>query len=1198
MDIRGHVFSQTQIKASPTLKVQPVVDLRQADVLTDNQGVLAQGAKNILVKVDDKKVIQLKFNVGADGITRQDFLAAVRTAIANADGSLEQVALKKALGDVYTTVMGAQHVDIANPDELVQKVQSLDARFSQLKQKQTQNVTGSLTTTVTRDHRATHLKHAPIVHKGSAKQADGIPFAEQRQYKLGKLFPAMKEHHLLKSYGLLVAKSQLPIESQGGLRQANLSSTQYLRDFHKEADTVFSAALTAAKAKGKIPDVQAPNDQRLLINSPMALAKITDLLGGLKGQVFDGDPVIREIAPGLCALDYKLKAGPVDPAFMEKTQPGEVLGKVLDTIGATPSTYIAQKYLTDADKIFSEVLKVAKDRGAIPDIHPSHNQRQLFTSTMTMAKLEEVLGAAKANVFEGEPVIREIPPDLCALDYKLKAEPLAEAFMEQTEPTKVLAEVFKTIGATPSIDAALPANDDTVDNKAAMDNLLTRHTMTDLGELAEKDTGVGAMAAAAIHLVQGLEGAITDEHKQNPLLANSLQQIGNLMEVMAVSAEHPEQFAKAINFLMEELEVVLAITKPYGAADYTDSIKAVQAERLPALAGMGHGVTQQAIGYASSGMDALSTAFAAARKLSATSVEQFVDDPQHNLNYFEVPELLHGGQLSADNQPIMTAALNPSTPSAAVNLDALADKVKKNITDHHHNPTTLILDITIEKNKEELNTLLGKFKDELEAGTLNIILCKSYQKYGSLGTGKLMAGNVTVINNGDIKFKACTDFVTESSTKLGNLSESGGKLQQEESQLMTHVLKHAHGDEIRLIKDAAKKAKFIDDFCFPATGGDPPHVAGLPFVLRPGTSQKLKDLQIDLRDSFSFMNTSYLDFNGRINPGHESESRMVEQFYALGYCKTQTPEIALLSKLKLEDGLNKINFLCIPNHQQHLDALANVPLDILKTNTPEQILGHETLIALGPPNQELRDFVVAYAKFRGNPPLTRNPQETFTKVLTDLKGKSQLPPDVILANIRKYQPSISASFLHFFTATNNPPLGPTKTYVTNTYTALINNNFSGAMGSEAVTPTTRATIMREWAALALVPPTDAAIDLLAAHTDDMPAHARLSVLDTVVPNAYFDTVAVTEPQKKLLNSAIKDAPIREVLGLVDTLIAKGEKAKANALLSIVETQALDVNSHFNIHKGLLEPDVRAPQDHDKDLSAKLQALRQRITLLP
>jgi len=613
--------------------------------------------------------------------------------------------------------------------------------------------------------------------------------------------------------------------------------------------------------------------------------------------------------------------------------------------------------------------------------------------------------------------------------------------------------------------------------------------------------------------------------------------------------------------------------------------------------------------------------------------------------------------------------LNPSTPNAAVNLNALADKVKRNISDSGHDPTTLVLDVTIEKNKDELNDLLSQFKTELENGKLNIILCKSYQKYGSLGTGKLMAGNITVINNGDEKFSNCTKFVQDASEKLGNLSESAGKLQQEESQLMTHILKHASGDELLLIQDAAQKAKFIDQFCFPAGITDPQHVDGLPFVLRDGASPQMKLLQIDLRDSFSFLNTSYLDFNGRINPGHESEARMVEQFYALGQASTLNHAF---NKDDLTLKLNKLDLLCFPNYELHLATLSEGSIsETIKTGDLSQIK-----TALGNPadDSELMKFASLFHSLRG---VNQTPQEVCDAALTDLMGRSPLQNSEVLNNIRKFQPSIAASFLHLLTATSPQSLNdPT---VINAYQSLIASNFSRG-GSDAVSPSTRITIIREWASVALQTPTEQSIALLTAHTGDIPPHQRLSSLENIVKNDYFKTDHITPSQKELIESAIKDAPIREVLSLVNSLITKHQeiqqrliqdlqkkgqdlaliypntdeerftqltarlntgnlaeaidiinhqflagdapvqpamgmqfknlrkfliasqsleshKEKANALLSVIEEQAVDTHSQFNIHRGLFEADVRAPQMHEKDLSARLAGLRQSLNLL-
>ena len=72
---------------------------------------------------------------------------------------------------------------------------------------------------------------------------------------------------------------------------------------------------------------------------------------------------------------------------------------------------------------------------------------------------------------------------------------------------------------------------------------------------------------------------------------------------------------------------------------------------------------------------------------------------------------------------------------------------------------TLLLDGTLEFDDTIGFRLLIELKPEIESGQLNVIIFKSLQKFASLGTGKFKAGNITIVNNGDPKFKPCSDYI-------------------------------------------------------------------------------------------------------------------------------------------------------------------------------------------------------------------------------------------------------------------------------------------------------------------------------------------------------------------------------------------------------------------------------------------------------
>ncbi|MGW4641770.1 hypothetical protein ACWEN6_24845 [Sphaerisporangium sp. NPDC004334] len=123
----------------------------------------------------------------------------------------------------------------------------------------------------------------------------------------------------------------------------------------------------------------------------------------------------------------------------------------------------------------------------------------------------------------------------------------------------------------------------------------------------------------------------------------------------------------------------------------------------------------------------------------------------------------------------------------------------------------------------------------------------------------------------------------------------------DEAQLVIHMLRHGHRDELALVRHAAGNAEFVDEFCWPIDPKDrklgSSYVEGIPLLLRGAPTGRVDKLfetlaMIDRRDSFSFLRTSYVGGipgpYARINTGHESRESMVEYFYAFGHLATST----------------------------------------------------------------------------------------------------------------------------------------------------------------------------------------------------------------------------------------------------------------------------------------------------------------------
>jgi hypothetical protein len=117
---------------------------------------------------------------------------------------------------------------------------------------------------------------------------------------------------------------------------------------------------------------------------------------------------------------------------------------------------------------------------------------------------------------------------------------------------------------------------------------------------------------------------------------------------------------------------------------------------------------------------------------------------------------------------------------------------------------TLIIDETIAYEAEEdpCVQFIKALENEILSGSLNIMMCKSFQKFSSLGTSKVKLGNLTIINND------CQKFAPVKAYFDANL-ETSARESSDELQMVTHHLKYNVSNEILLVQAIRKQVKFI-----------------------------------------------------------------------------------------------------------------------------------------------------------------------------------------------------------------------------------------------------------------------------------------------------------------------------------------------------------------------------------------------------
>ena len=506
--------------------------------------------------------------------------------------------------------------------------------------------------------------------------------------------------------------------------------------------------------------------------------------------------------------------------------------------------------------------------------------------------------------------------------------------------------VLRELGATPSayqlwelVDAGRtpPPPDYTADTLADLVELVTGSAFAHLQEISHGKGELAPVCAMVEHLVLGLTDKLGPD-RYDALTANALGSLSRLLDIVVEHEENPSVAMRAVDFMMDEIGIVVAVAKYYTWTDYRTTMRRVLLDRAPGIAKLVGESIELESHLMTSGMDALGTALYIA--LSSRGHDQ-VSRSTEEIDYYETAELLgklKKGDTVTPREDVLIAALNPSTPYIAPAPDALVSGVLRSLKKREKDdaPFALIIDTTIEVapkpgGKTQLDVVLDGLKDAIADGALEVFLCKSFQKYASLGTGKVAAGDLTVLTaKGNL-----ASAYTQAEALLQDLDLD--LIRHDEAQLVVHMLRHGHRDELELVRSAARNAKFVDEFCWPIDPTDltqgAPYVEGIPLLLRATPTGDVdalfkKLVLIDRRDSFSFLRTSYVgeipSVGGvpghyvRSNPGHEPKAAMVEFFYAFGHLATGRLPGAT------DPGSTKVDLAALTARQveEHLSALA------------------------------------------------------------------------------------------------------------------------------------------------------------------------------------------------------------------------------------------------------------------------------------
>lgn len=401
-------------------------------------------------------------------------------------------------------------------------------------------------------------------------------------------------------------------------------------------------------------------------------------------------------------------------------------------------------------------------------------------------------------------------------------------------------------------------------------------------------------------LVQGIVKSIPSEvlvKDPSGLTQQCLAMINTVVMLMYTYRDNFERLNQLYDILIEELSTLLMYHGNLHNYNYRKELTHIYEERCSVLRKSAD--IKQDHFLCASGMSALATAITSLDALSKKPVSVYTTTGV----YFESSMLASSLNLVESKKPTknIVSILNSSSPPEGPSVEEIIQMVKSQVLNlsKKEDFVNLILDITIELDtpeKNKLNSLLEGLKTELELGQVNIMLCKSLQKYSLLGTSKVMAGDICIINNQDEKFTPLCNSIYKSTKAL----------HQEilpEYPVLMHLLVHGHRFEKKFATYAHSNSQLIRQIIKPILLATP-QTENSPFVIIPQASihcghrkipfkQILDDvLHIDYRDSFAFLRPSYLNIDSdktfRINPGMERPQKIFEDYYWLSLIQPET----------------------------------------------------------------------------------------------------------------------------------------------------------------------------------------------------------------------------------------------------------------------------------------------------------------------
>jgi hypothetical protein len=455
----------------------------------------------------------------------------------------------------------------------------------------------------------------------------------------------------------------------------------------------------------------------------------------------------------------------------------------------------------------------------VPNDELARQCRQIYESNGHSHPADRVLffnsnsAVDRLKAFWSEPessisAVRDLPPGLVAVEFA------------HSDAVEYASRALKIVGGRPagalmlkrSMGEPSPVGlDDRLDNREVLLRLSGEGPGSAVRALGGLPPGhpAEAVASTAAALLRGLGLALAPQadaprFRHNALLGNALDSLEAIARALPTLIHDSTRMASAYRAMMEELFIVMAEARPYAENDFKQAADGALRRGLgTALDGLNIAPPEPFL--TSSGMDALTEGLIVGRILSqGDKIEPLSTMPVELLpDYHETVDAMMGmpdTQLMGERPgkgPVFSANLNSNTPPIVHRdrplpapgpsrlIDAILEKVRTKSADTP--AITIVLDHTIERPRadggSDLADVLRASARVVNDGSLKFVLCRSHQKFTSLGSGKIAAGELTVIARDDERTRTAMAQLRAHEQNLGMFSS-------DESQLLTHFLHH------------------------------------------------------------------------------------------------------------------------------------------------------------------------------------------------------------------------------------------------------------------------------------------------------------------------------------------------------------------------------------------------------------------------